>query len=119
MVSHMVTSYELQITQVNKEPPSKSSLDLTLMQHLRDENPEPRKVCVHLEVEPPRTWYYCISPNFHTLVILLQINPASSDEPEIIYEGYYETEDISIFACFSSRHWTLSLVARSNSSITF
>jgi hypothetical protein len=115
----MVTSYEPQAAQTNEEPFPKSFLDLNLTQHLRDEKPKLREVCVHLEVEPPRTWYYCISPNFHTLVILLQINPASSDEPEIIYEGYYETEDISIFACFSSRHWTLSLVARSNSSITF
>jgi hypothetical protein len=34
-------------------------------------------------------------------VILLQVNFASSDEPETICEGYYETEDTSIFACFS------------------
>jgi len=31
-------------------------------------------------------------------MILLQINPASGDEPETIYEGCYETEDTSIFA---------------------
>jgi hypothetical protein len=31
-------------------------------------------------------------------VILLQINPASGDELEIVYEGCYETEDTSIFA---------------------
>jgi hypothetical protein len=31
-------------------------------------------------------------------VILLQVDPASSDELEIVYEGCYETEDISIFA---------------------
>ncbi len=53
---------------------------------------------VHLEVEPPRTWYYHISPNSRTLVILLQVDPASGDEPETIYEGFYETEDTSIFA---------------------
>ncbi len=50
-----------------------------------------------LEVEPPRTWYYRISPNSHTLVILLQVDPASGDEPETVCEGYYETEDTSIF----------------------
>jgi hypothetical protein len=33
-------------------------------------------------------------------MILLQIDPASGDEPEIIYEGCYETKDISIFAWF-------------------
>jgi len=55
-------------------------------------------VCTRLEVEPPRAWYYHISPNFHTLVILLQVNPASGDEPEIVSESYYETEDTSIFA---------------------
>jgi hypothetical protein len=34
-------------------------------------------------------------------VILLQIDCASCDELEIIYEGYYEIEDTSIFAWFS------------------
>jgi hypothetical protein len=31
-------------------------------------------------------------------VILLQVDPASGDEPETVYEGCYETEDTSIFA---------------------
>ncbi len=30
-------------------------------------------------------------------MILLQVDPASDDEPKIVYEGYYETEDTSIF----------------------
>ncbi len=51
-----------------------------------------------LEVEPPRAWYYRISPNSRTLVILLQVDPASGDEPETVCEGCYETEDTSIFA---------------------
>ncbi len=51
-----------------------------------------------LEVEPLRAWYYRISPNSYTLVILLQVDPASDDEPETICEGCYETENISIFA---------------------
>jgi hypothetical protein len=55
-------------------------------------------VRARLEVEPPRAWYYRISPNSRTLVILLQVDPASGDEPETVYEGYYETEDTSIFA---------------------
>jgi hypothetical protein len=46
-----------------------------------------------LEVEPPRAWYYRISPNSRTLVILLQVDPISSDEPETVCEGCYETED--------------------------
>ncbi len=50
-----------------------------------------------LEVEPLQAWYYHISPNSRTLVILLQVNPASGDEPEIICEGCYEIEDTSIF----------------------
>jgi len=74
---------------------------LTLTQHPRDEKLEPREVHAHLEVEPPRAWYYRISPNSHTLVILLQVDPASGDEPEIVCEGCYETEDTSIFAWFS------------------
>ncbi len=94
----MVTSYGPQATQMNEEPPPKSSLDLTLTQHPHDENPEPRKMHVHLEVEPPRTWYYHISPNSRTLVILVQVNPAFGDEPEIICEGCSKTKYTSIFA---------------------
>jgi hypothetical protein len=77
----MVTSYEPQTAQANEKSPSKSSLDLTLTQHPHDEEPEPRKVRARFEVEPPRAWYYRISPNFHTLVILLQVDLASGDEP--------------------------------------
>jgi hypothetical protein len=97
----MVTSYGPQAAQANEEPPPKSSLDLTLTQHPRDEEPEPREVCARLEVEPPRAWYYRISPKSRTLVILLQVDPASSDEPETVCEGCYETEDTFIFAWFS------------------
>jgi hypothetical protein len=71
---------------------------LTLTQHLRDEKPELREVRPCLEVEPPRAWYYHISPNSHTLVILLQVDLASSEEPETVCEGCYKTEDTSIFA---------------------
>jgi hypothetical protein len=31
-------------------------------------------------------------------VILLQVNPAFDDESEIVYEGYYKTDDTFIFA---------------------
>jgi len=55
-------------------------------------------VRARLEVEPPRAWYYRISPNSRTLVILLQVDPASGDELETVCEGCYETEDTSIFA---------------------
>jgi hypothetical protein len=37
-------------------------------------------------------------PNSRTLVILLQINLASGDEPETVYEGCYKIKDIFIFA---------------------
>jgi hypothetical protein len=60
-------------------------------------------VRVRLEVKPPRAWYYRISLNSRTLVILLQVDPAFGDEPETVYEGCYETEDTSIFA------WSLVL----------
>jgi hypothetical protein len=53
MASRMATSYEPQATQVNEEPAPKLSLNLTLTQHLRDEDLEPRKVHVRLEVDPP------------------------------------------------------------------
>jgi hypothetical protein len=97
MASRMATTYRPQAAQANEEPPLESSLDLTLMQHPRDEEPKIREVCLHLEVEPPRAWYYRISPNFRTLVILLQVDPASGDEPETVCEGCYDTEDTSIF----------------------
>jgi hypothetical protein len=93
----MVASYGPQATQTNEEPPPETSLDLTLTQHPRDEEPAPREVRARLEVEPFRAWYYRISPNSRTLVILLQIDLASSDEPETVYEGYYEIENTSIF----------------------
>ncbi len=88
---------------MNEELTLESSLDLTLMQHLRDEDPKLRRMSVRVEVDPPRTWYYCISPNFRTLVILLQGDLAFGDEPETICESGYETEDASIFA------WSLIL----------
>jgi hypothetical protein len=103
MALHIVTSYRPQTAQVNEEPPLESSLNLILTQHPRDEELGPREVRAHLEVEPSRARYYRISSNSHTLVILLQVNPASSDKPETICEGCYETKDTSIFA------WSLVL----------
>jgi hypothetical protein len=98
MASRTITSYGPQATQANEEPPSESSLDLTLTQHPRDEELEPQEVRARLEVKPPRAWYYRISPNSRTLMILLQVDPISSDEPETVCESCYETEDTSIFA---------------------
>ncbi len=103
MASRMVTSYRLQVAQANEEPPPKSSLDFTLTQHPRDEEPEPREVHALLEVEPLRARSYRISPNSCTLMILLQVDPASGDEPDTVCESCYKTEDISIFA------WSLVL----------
>jgi hypothetical protein len=94
----MVTSYGPQAAQANEKPPPELSLDLTLTQHPRDEKPEPREVRVRLEVEPLRAWYYHIFPNSCTLVILLQVNLTSGDEPETVCEGCYETENTYIFA---------------------
>jgi hypothetical protein len=54
MVSRMVTSYGPQVAQANEEPPPKSSLDLTLTHHPRNEEPELQEVRARLEVEPPR-----------------------------------------------------------------
>ncbi len=54
---------------------------MALTQHPCDEDPKPQEVCIHLEVEPPRAWYYRIFPNSRTLVILLQVNPVFGDEP--------------------------------------
>jgi hypothetical protein len=102
---------------VNEKPTSKSSLDLTLIQHPRDEDPAPRKVRACFEINPLRAWYYCISPNSRTLVILLQVNPAYGDEPKNICEGCYEIEDTSIFAwslipSVGNYHWLRSPICR-------
>jgi hypothetical protein len=70
------------------------------MQHFCDEDPKPQQVRAHFEVNPFRTWYYHISPNFRTLVILLQVDPTSSDEPRTVYEGCYKTKDTPIFTFF-------------------
>jgi hypothetical protein len=83
---------------VNEESASESSLALTLTQHPCDEEPKQWEVRVWLEIDYLRTWYYRISPNFRTLVILLQVHPAFGDELEIVCEGYYETKNTSIFA---------------------
>jgi hypothetical protein len=101
MVSRMTTSYGPQTAQVNEKPPQESFLDLTLTQHPCDEHPELREVCPCLEVQPFQVWYYRNSPNFYTLVILLQINFTFDDEPETVCEGFYETKNILIFAWFS------------------
>jgi hypothetical protein len=53
MASCMVTSYRPQAAQANEKLLLESFLDLTLMQHLRDEDPEPREVHACLEVKPP------------------------------------------------------------------
>jgi len=52
MALRMVTSYRPQAAQANEKPPPESFLDLTLTQHPRDEEPEPREVCARLEVNP-------------------------------------------------------------------
>ncbi len=97
MASRMVTSYGPQVAQVNEELAPESSLNLMLTQHHCDENPAPQKVHVHLEIDPPWAWYYRIFPNPRTLVILLQVNHVSSNEPETVCESYYEMKDTSIF----------------------
>jgi hypothetical protein len=99
----MAMSYGPQATQVNEKLAPESSLDLTLTQHPRDEDPALRKVRDCLEVAPLRAWYYQIFPNSRTLVILLQVDPTFGDEPETVYEGCYRTEDTSNFA------WSLVL----------
>jgi hypothetical protein len=49
----MVTSYGAQIAQAHEESPSESSLDLTLMQHPRDEEPEIQEVHTSFKVKAP------------------------------------------------------------------
>jgi hypothetical protein len=58
-------------------------------------------VHIHLKIEPRITWNYRISPNFRTLVILLQVDFAFGDEHANVYKGFYEIKDNSIFAFYS------------------
>jgi len=69
-----------------------------LTQHPRDENLNLQEVHACLEIDPPWAYYYCIFPNSHTLVILLQVDPASGDELETVCEGCYKIENAFIFA---------------------
>ncbi len=90
---------------------------MTLTQHPHDEEPKPRKVRACLEVEPLRAWYYRIFLNFYTLVILLQVDPISRDEPETVCEGCYIIEDTSIFTWslvsgVGHYHWLFSQIRR-------
>jgi hypothetical protein len=91
-----------QAAQVNEESAPETFLNLTLTQHPCDEHLEPQKMCTCLKVESLWTWYYCIFPNFYTLVILLQVDPAISNEPKTICEGCYEIKDTFIFAWSST-----------------
>ncbi len=52
MASCMAMFYGSQSAQVNEEPVLKSSLNLVLTQHFRDEDPNPREVRAHLKVDP-------------------------------------------------------------------
>jgi len=102
---------------VNEEPTPESFLDLMLSQHPHDEDLEPREVHARLKVDPLQAWYYCISPNSHTLVILLQVNFTSCDELEIVCEGCYKIEDTSIFTWSSipsirHYHWLCGPIHR-------
>jgi hypothetical protein len=53
MTLHIVTSYGPQAAQVNEEPTTESSLDLTLTQHPCNEDPKPQEGHTCLEVDPP------------------------------------------------------------------
>jgi hypothetical protein len=126
MASRMTMSYWAQVAQMNEEPPWESSLDLRLTQHPHDEDLEPQEVCPCFKIEPLWAWYYCISPNFHTLVILLQVDFDFCDELETIYEGFYKIKNIFIFtwsSIFGVRHyyWLHGLIYRlpSNSKVDY
>ncbi len=83
---------------MNEELALESFLDLTLTQHPRDKNSNREKCAPILKSIPLKLGIITFSLNSRTLVILLQVDPASSDELETICEGCYETEDTSIFA---------------------
>jgi hypothetical protein len=98
MASRMATSYRPQATQMNEKPTPKYIFRFHIDATSSWWRPTPQEVHACFEVNPLRTWYYYISPNSRTLVILLQVDHASGDEPETVCESCYETEDTSIFA---------------------
>jgi len=53
MASRMTKSYRRQAAQMNKEPPWEQSLNLTLTQHLCDEDPKLQEMRPSLKVELP------------------------------------------------------------------
>jgi len=106
----MAKFYKPQVTQMNEKLASESSLDLTLTQHPRDEDFELREVRARLEVDPLRAWYYRISPNSYTLVILLQVNFAFGDEFETVYEGCTSIFAWSLIPSFGHYCWLRSLI---------
>jgi hypothetical protein len=57
---------------------------------------------LRFKVKPPRTWYYRVFPNFHTLKIFLKVGPIFNDEFQIICKGFFEIEDTSILHGFQS-----------------
>jgi len=48
----MITFYGPPVAEVNEKSPQESSLDLALIQHPYNENPEPQKVHLRFEIEP-------------------------------------------------------------------
>jgi hypothetical protein len=116
----IVTFYGPQAAQVNEEPPSESSLDLTLTQHPCDEELKLRKVWTYLEVEPLQVGYYCISSNSRTLVILFTNQPCFRWRTWNCLQRLLRNQrHFYLRLVFSSWRWTLSLVARSDSSTAF
>jgi hypothetical protein len=53
---------------------------------------------LYFKVEHLWAWYYENFPNFHTLVILLQVNLTFNNELATMYEGFYEIKNTLIFA---------------------
>jgi len=61
-------------------------------------NPNFERCVLVLKMNPFELGTIVFFSSFHTLVILLQIDPASSDEPYTVCESCYEIENTSIFA---------------------
>jgi hypothetical protein len=68
-----------------------------------------------LKLNPIEFGIIAFFSNFYTLVILLQVNPASDDEFEIVYKGFYKTKVTFIFAQslifgVGHYHWLCGLI---------
>ncbi len=117
MASRMVTSYGPQAAQMNEEPTSESSLDLTLTQHPRDEDPASQEVCARLKSRSPSSLVLSHFSKLSHPGDFVTSRPCFRWQTwNSMWRLLWDRRHFHLRLVFSCWRWTLSLVARSNSS---